>query len=198
MDAFADAAARAAGKASPQASEELVVRHDRRAAALPVVVDPMTGEVYDSPTELPSDRLAELAFRLRQAEAERKLWRSAVEDELRRRLEHDGRREAVVGDYQLEVRAGRSRRWDGEELESAVRDLVDAGVVQAGEVTELIRREIKVNGRVAAALLDRLTGASRDVIAACFSWEQARTPTLSIEPAAVELPPANPNRTAGG
>jgi hypothetical protein len=110
-----------------------------------------------------------------------------VDDELRRRLEHDGRREAVVGGYQLSVRGGRQRVWDADELEGVVRDLVSSGVLDAGEIAELISREPKVNGRLAASILDRLSGAARDVFAACFAWE-ARTPGLSIEPVPHQLP----------
>src|SRR5215831_8178500 len=182
MDAFADAAARAAGKSTdPPAlidvlpGGDLEVRHPADEARMPTVIDPRTGEVYDSPADLPSDRLAELAYRLRQAETERRLWRRAVEEELRARLEADGRREAVVGDYQLAVTSGKRREWD-------------AGVLQAGEVAELLTREVKVNGTLARQLLERLTGASHDVLASCFTWVQ-RGPKVTIEPVAEQLPP---------
>jgi len=186
MDAFADAAARAAGK-DAERSRELVVQSAEE-SRMPVVIDPQTGEVFDTPADLPTDRLAELAYRLRAAEADRKLWRRAIDDELRARLERDGRREAVVGDYALSVTTGRSRVWSADELETAVRDLIDTGVLHAGEITGLIRRETKVDGRIAAQLLDQLSGAPHDLIASCFAWEQSRTPSLKVEAIAGELP----------
>jgi len=187
MDAFADAAARAAGSPTAAAGE-LEVRHPTDETKWPVVADPVTGEVFTGPGDIPSDRLAELAYRLRQAETERRLWRRAVEEELRARLEADGRREAVVGDYHLAVTSGKRREWDADELEGAVQGLIDAGVLQAGEVAELLTREVKVNGTLARQLLERLTGASHDVLASCFTWVQ-RGPKVTIEPVAEQLPP---------
>src|SRR5215510_3835988 len=112
MDPFADAA-RAAGKsAEPPAlidvlpAGELELRHSADEARMPTVVLTASGEVFDSPSELPSDRLAELAYRLRQAEAERKLWRRAVDDELRARLERENKSRSVVGAYELVLKSG--------------------------------------------------------------------------------------------
>jgi hypothetical protein len=195
-DPFADAAARAAGehaepepKAARPATGELVVRGSSTGleSQLPVVVDTTTGEVHDSAVDLPSDRLAELLYRIREAETNYKLWRRVAEDELRARLTRDGRREAVVGDYQLAVSGGRSRRWDAADLEGAVQGLIDGGALNAGEVADLIVREAKVNGTLARELLDRLTGPAHDVLASCFTWEDRR-PSVSVEPVA-QLPP---------
>jgi hypothetical protein len=192
MDAFADAAARAAGQATPSAPApaELVVRQPPDAeGALPVVVDPATGEVYHDPAELSTDRLADVAYRCHQHEVNAKLWRRAAEDELRARLERDGRREATIGGYQLEVRSGRSRQWDADDLEGAVQGLVDGGVLQAGEVADLIVREAKVNGTLAKRLLDTLTGPAHDVVASCFTWVQRQRPTVTVERVPEQLPP---------
>jgi len=186
-DPFADAVARSAEQDTAQPERELAVQHPADAARMPTVVDPQSGQVYDAPADLPSDRLAELAYRLRQAEAERRLWRRAIEDELRQRLERDGRREAVVGDYSLAITSGRSREWDADELEGAVQGLVDAGVLQAGEIAELLTRDVKVNGVLARQLLERLSGAPHDVIASCFTWVQ-KSPRVVIEPVPTQLP----------
>jgi hypothetical protein len=191
-DPFADAARAAGGGPRGEivpAVGELTVRSGDEGgeSQLPVVVDTSTGEVYDSAVDLPSDRLAELLYRIREAEASYKLWRRVAEDELRERLARDGRREAVVGDYQLAVSSGRSRRWDADELEGAVEGLIDGGIVTPGEVADLIVREAKVNGTLAKRLLDQLSGAAGDVVASCFTWEDRR-PTVSVEPVAGELP----------
>lgn len=182
-DPFAEAAARASGK-----DNELTVSHPSDATQMPVVVDPISGEVHADARDLPSDRLAQLAYRLRQAESERRLWRSAIEDELRTRLERDGRSEAIVGDYALAITSGKRREWDADELEGVVSDLVDSGVLQAGEIAELITREAKVNGTLARQLLERMTGAPHEVLASCFTWVQ-RGPRVTIEPVPEQLPP---------
>jgi hypothetical protein len=194
MDPFAEAAARAAGKrqgaqgsALVNRDPELSVVHRDPESQLPVVVDPLTGEVFDQPTELPTDRLAELAYRLRRADQERRIWRNAVENELRERLkrERPKRREAVVGTYRLKLPAG--REWDADELEGAVRDLEASDVLSAGEWADLWGKPVrKVNGRRAEQLLNHLTGAAHDVIANCFKWKDK---TLEIDPMPEQLGP---------
>jgi hypothetical protein len=186
-DPFAEAAARAAENAA-QPEGSLEVRHPRDATQMPVVVDPISGEVHADARDLESDRLAQLAYRLRQAEAERRLWRSAIEDELRSRLEREGRKEAIVGDYALAITSGKRREWDADELEGVVSDLVDSGVLAAGEIAELITREAKVNGTLARQLLERMTGAPHEVLASCFTWVQ-KGPRVTIEPVPEQLPP---------
>src|SRR5215472_16879746 len=113
-DPFANAAAAAA---QPTASpSELAVQHDADPAKLPTVLDPVTGEVYDELTDLATDRLAELLYHLRAAEADRKLARLAVDAELRARMKRENRTDAIVGDYRLVVRPTGRREWDAETL----------------------------------------------------------------------------------
>jgi hypothetical protein len=196
-DPFADAARAAAGQPPVAGTEspavgELIVRPvpEGGESQLPVVVDTASGEVYDSASDLPSDRLAELLYRVCDAEAGYRIWRRVAEDELRTRLEREGRREAVVGGFALQIVGGRSRRWNADELEAAAQTLIDANVITAGEIADLITREPKVNGTQARTLLERLSGPSREIVANAFRWEDRR-PTVNIEPVPPELEPGS-------
>jgi hypothetical protein len=154
-----------------------------------LVVDPRTGEVLDDLPDVPTDQMAATALELADRAQQLGQMRDVVEGELRARLEAQGRRLAVVGDYELAVRAGRSRVWDPDDLEATLGDLVDQGVLQAGEIAGLVSREPKVDGRQAQQLLGRLTGAAKDALAACFRWQDGK-PKLTITPIAQLDPPS--------
>jgi hypothetical protein len=189
MDEFAEAVARAAGKdATP--GNELEVRHPRDETKMPVVVDPITGEVHEHPGDLPTDRLAALVYNLRRAEAERRLWRDLLVDELRLRMRRDERTDARIGDYQITLKSADRRDWDADELEGVVNDLVATNVLDQREITELWRTKREVNGMEAKRLLDRLTGASHDLLSGCFKWIR-RDPTVTIEHVPEQLPPGS-------
>jgi hypothetical protein len=146
-----------------------------------LLVIPKTGEQIDLAT-LATDELATLALNLREWERDdakaRKHVERALIDAMQRR-EH--RVEHTPSGYTIEVNAGHTRVWDPDELEGAARHLVDEGVIQAGQYTGLLRRETKVDGRIAQRLLGALTGTARRTIEACFTWKTGE-PTVKITP----------------
>jgi len=188
FDPFATAAA-AAHPSTPDT--ELELRHERNVAKLPTVVDPITGEVHERIDELPSDQLAELLYRLRAAEADRKLARLAVDAELRTRLKRENRSAAIVGAYRLVVKSTAHREWDAETLRGVIADLRASGVDDPLFGDLFKPQPAKVDGNVARRLLDRLTGASRDVIANCFAWRDDKGGRLEIEQVPAELERGN-------
>lgn len=147
-----------------------------------VVVNPRDGTILDNLNNQPSDLLAAVAHDLRAREKQLAEMRKAVEAVLLGRLEQEGRRLALVGDYEIQVDTGRGRVWDGEDLEHALRELVDAGTLQAGELTGLIRHETKVDGKAAVRLLGLLSGRPRGLVEACFRWETKGRPRLTVTP----------------
>lgn len=150
-----------------------------------LIFDPRTGEVIDNWTTEPSDRLAALV--LEHARCEKRLadMRKRIEAELDGRLEALGRKRAVVGDYEIAKQDGsRSRAWDGDELENVLTELVNTGVVTAGEVADIVTRATKVNGTKARDLLNRLDGRAKQALEECFTWETKGRPKLTVTPVA--------------
>jgi hypothetical protein len=145
------------------------------------VVDPSTGELILLSTRS-TDLLVDLILELRARVQSYTAWRKAAEAEIRKRLEAEGRRIAVVGDHELSVEASRGRAWDPDDLGLVVRELLDEGHLVAGEVTGLLRKETKVDGRLAQSLLGRLTGEPKSRLEGCFRWELKGTPKLQITP----------------
>jgi hypothetical protein len=137
------------------------------------VVHPGTGELFDSLDTQPPEVLAETLLALQERQAELKLMVSAVEAELRERI--DARtgglnRIAVFGKYEVEDKPVFSRTWDGEELEGVLRDLIDQGVIHAGEVADVICHKTEVSGTAAMRLLHRLGGQALTDVQGCFTW----------------------------
>jgi len=142
---------------------------------------PNTGELLDLQA-LARDELATLALSLRDYERDMARARRRVENELISRMhQHEHRVEQTPSGFTLELYTGHSRAWDADDLEEAVRDLVDQGVIHAGQYRGLIRHERKVDGRIAQRLLNALTGTARATIEACFTWKTGE-PSIKIKP----------------
>jgi len=144
-----------------------------------VLVDPRSGEVVDLGAA-PSDQLIDVVLECRRQEAMLSKWRKASEDELRRRLEREGRRVAVVGDYELKVDTGFRREWNADDLRYALDELVRRGVLAAGEIPDgLIKRT--VNGTLALQVLNRLSGEPRELVEDCYRTKST-APRLTVSP----------------
>jgi hypothetical protein len=146
-----------------------------------LVVHPATGELLPALDTQPPERLAEMLFAVRELQARLKDFGVLVEDELRGRMETRGRRLWVVGDYGLGLESRNESVWDGEELEGVLRDLVDQGVVTAGELTGLIRHETVVSRTEANRLTGRLSGAAKAAVEACRTWKRVSRGRVKVE-----------------
>ena len=130
--------------------------------------------------EASTDELAPVALALAELERELRALRAQVETELLERMRRNDQRVAhLPSGHTLQLRTGRRRVWDPDELETVVRDLVDRGTVNPGAWTGLVRRETKVDGTLALRLLGQLDGTARRELEECFQWQDGR-PSLKI------------------
>jgi hypothetical protein len=166
----------------------------REPPALPVV-DPTSGEVLDL-ANAPHDQLVKVFLALEERKKAFTEWAKAVEDELVRR--HGDRRAAqVVGDHEVDVDHSATRTWDIDDLSATIGDLMARGLLDPRDASGLIKNELKVDGKKAAALLSRLE-KDADVVPhdqnealvelrRCFTWKKGRakvkvTPVATLEP----------------
>jgi hypothetical protein len=162
-------------------SDELIIYH------------PETGEVYEHIDQDPPERLAELGIAIRERIEQLKGIQVMVDAELRRRLEIKKKAMVVFGDFEVQYTPGRESVWDAEALEIAMGDLVNEGVLTAGELTGVIKREPEVVRSKANALLGRLTGAARASVESCRTWRDRRTARLVITRSAQLVAPPDSN-----
>jgi hypothetical protein len=138
-----------------------------------VVAHPVTGELIESLEAAPPAMLADALLALRERQQQLRAMERQIEDELRRRLAGRERRVIVFGDFEVEARPASRRQWDGDELEGALRELLDRGAVDARDLTDVIRHETVVSGKEALRLMGRLQGDALRLVEACFEWVQA-------------------------
>ncbi len=136
------------------------------------VVHPDTGELLERLDTQPPETLADTLAAVRARQAELKSMNAALEQELRRRMELRGRSLTVFGDYEVCVEGSNESVWDAEELETTLRALVDDGVLVAGELTGIIRREPQVSRAEANKLLGRLSGQAKAAVERCRTWQR--------------------------
>ena len=152
------------------------------------VVNPVTGEVLDALETQPPETLADTLYAVRQHTSDLRKVEQALADELRRRI---GTRDRTVfqwGEYEVTAKPEYRREWDPEELEGTLRELLDQGTVQAGELTEIIRHETVVSGKEALHLLGHLSGDSLKAVERCFSWKQKGPARVQVTPTVPLLP----------
>jgi hypothetical protein len=159
------------------------------AAAAPsrTLADPVTGELLA--LDAPSDVLAAAVDEAKRRAKQYAEWQRLAEDELLERLRAQERRRATVGDWEIEIESsGRGRVWDPEELEATCRELLDAGTLQAREVGGLLTPQPpKVDGKLAARLLGRVTGDAAAALERCFEWQRKGRARLSVT-RSIQLP----------
>jgi hypothetical protein len=154
-------------------SDNVSTRHELTGAASNGgVVHPATGEILDPLAIQSPEKLAEMLISVRELQDKLKRFGAVVEDELRGRMETRGRNAWIIGDYGLEIEVRNETVWDGDELEGVLRELVDEGVVNAGELTEVIRHKTEVSRTEANRLVGRLASPARDAVERCRRWER--------------------------
>jgi hypothetical protein len=119
----------------------------------------------------PPANLAAALDAIRQQQTSLKAAASDIEAELRRRLDARERTTVTFDDWEVAVDAGNESIWDGDELEGVLRALVDDGVVNAAELTGIIRREPKVSRTDANRLVGRLSGPAKAAVERCRTWQ---------------------------
>jgi hypothetical protein len=152
-----------------------------------------TGEVLEHLDQQPAETVAEALALIHAKEAELKQWREPLEADLRRRLKMRGAKLAVFGDWEVEATVKNESEWDAVELEQAMRDLVDEGVIPAADTVDVIVRTPVVSRSKANQLLARLTGDAHQRVGALRTWREKPgrvtvvrsvqlTPPLDIDP----------------
>ena len=143
---------------------------DETSLAAPLTVHPSTGEVLDLAAS--SDTIAGWHYQLTLIRRAADTALRDVDAELRQRM---GERTLwPIGEYEVTVEGANKSEWDWDELETVLRDLVETGAVQAGNVTEVIKHETTGSAREAGRLSKQLTGAAHDAVEACRTWVRHR------------------------
>jgi hypothetical protein len=127
---------------------------------VPVFVHPRTGEVFTL-TDCTADDLIGLHVAARTAQDHAKTARAMLEAEIdKRRRETAGAGKSLRGDS-LEIVRSVSRRWDTGRTVSALKELVDLGLVTVHEADALTPEVTtrKPDGRGLMALFSRLIDA---------------------------------------
>jgi hypothetical protein len=154
-----------------------------------VAVNPATGEVLERLDEQSGEILAEALHVVHERQAELAQWRDALEGELRRRLKIRQAKLAVFGEWEVQTAGSRESVWDVDELEQALQALVDDGVIQAGDVADVITRKPVVSRSAAKRLLSRLAGPARERIAAACTWREKPGKVTVVRSVALPAPP---------
>lgn len=164
-------------------------RADQRSAARAAsVVHPGTGELLPPLESCADDTLADALYALQDYEARAREWRKRIEAELRDRLLREQRAIMVAGGYEVRLKTRNESVWDADELETVVRDLIDRRIVDAAEVTDLIKHETTVSRTQANRLLDRLSGPAHAAVKRCRTWRKTSSSTLEVTPSVPLLP----------
>jgi hypothetical protein len=137
----------------------------------PTAIDPRTGEAIT---------LEDLA--LQEREKQLRIWRTAVEDELVHRA--DDLRTDIVGNHQVDIDRGHTRKWDPEDLIETVSHLVGEGLLTVMDAQGLVRDVPKVDGVKAADLLKRVDGEALLELRKCFTWETKGRARVKVTPVA--------------
>jgi hypothetical protein len=139
-----------------------------------LIVHPGTGEVFDEHTleSEPPENIADLLLALREHIGAVRRAETLVAQELERRLATRKRSKWVVGDFEVERAYRNSRVWDGAALEQTLTELLDDGVVDVGEVADVLEHTIVVHGKEANSLQRRLIGDAERAVADCWHWDR--------------------------
>jgi hypothetical protein len=157
-----------------------LVRHDDM-----IVVHPQTGELVVDLHTLPAATLADVQLALKQREGELRDMRREVDSELRRRFDDDLAERGIdvtapqalghvliADDFEVRVTGGRERVWDPDELETTLRELIDAGALDARDCIDVIEHRSVVRGSEAKRLLDRADSDIKAALRRCHTWQR--------------------------
>ena len=154
------------------------------------VIHPLTGEVLDHLDQQPPETLAETLAAIRDRQAQYKTAGETLAAELHRRLILRGRNQTIFGGWEVAFEQGNESVWDGDELEAALRNLIDGGVLDARECVGVITHDPVVHRTEANRLIGRLTGAARHSVERCRTW-RAKGRGRIVVARSVALPPGD-------
>lgn len=152
-----------------------------------LVMNPRDGTVIENLTDQPNELLAHVAHELRTRERELNKMRAVVEAELTDRMTAEDRQRLITDHYEIQLEGARSREWDPDALEAALRQLVDDGTLHAGELTGILTHQVKVDRKAAQRVLGTLQGRPLALLEGCFRWEKGRA-RLVVTPITPLLP----------
>jgi hypothetical protein len=157
------------------------------------VVNPRTGQLLEQLSKQPADLLADTLDAIRERQAELKAMVGALEDELRRRLDMRGRSTALFGEWEVQRDTTREAIWDVAEAEGVLQQLVDGGVLRAGELTGVILRDPVVKRTEMNRVLGQLATPERSLLEACRKWrvKGESVKVRHVEPKPFHDPDAN-------
>lgn len=151
------------------------------------VVHPLTGEVLEHLDQQPPEILAEALAVIHGRQTQYKTASEALAAELMRRLQIRGRNLCTFGAWEVAFEQGNESMWDGDELEAALRVLIDDGVLDARECVGVITHDPVVHRTEANKLIGRLSGGARASIERCRSWRPKGRGRIVVA-RSVELP----------
>ena len=154
------------------------------------VVHPATGEVLDA-AGAAGDQLAEWHDQLAAIKRAADTALRDVDTELRHRM-GDRTGPVPMGTWEVSAKTPRTSVWDWEELEVVLRELVEAGVVQAGDVTEVIYHKTGGRAKEAGDLVKRLAGVAKDNVERCRSYKPGTTVLVVEQSVALPAPEETP------
>jgi hypothetical protein len=134
-------------------------------------VHPHTGEVLDRLDQRSPEVLAEALHAITARQETLKASAAALDAELRRRLQIRGRNVATFGEWEVALEQGREAVWEGEQAEEILRELVDEGVLRAGELTDVISHETVIHRSAMNRVLARLTDQYRHKLETARYWQ---------------------------
>jgi hypothetical protein len=178
---------------APKQSTPAIEPNTGQLVSNPAVVNPRTGELLQQLSRQPADTLADTLDAIRERQAELKAMIGALEDELRRRLDMRGRSTAVFGEWEVQRDSTREAVWDVAEAEGVLKQLVDDGVLRAGELTGVIARDPVVRRTEMNRVLVKLATPERVLLEACRKWrvKGERVKVRHVEPEPPRDPDAN-------
>jgi hypothetical protein len=160
-------------------------------AEQPVIVLGSLGELLERLEQLSPGTLAEIHVAITEQQASLKDAKAQVDDELRRRLEFAGRKLDIYGEYEVALESTRESVWDPDDTEAALRQLVDDGVLHAGELTGVIHHEIRVSRTQINKVLGRLSGSPKMALERCRVWRDKGQPRVRVTRSVALIPEEN-------
>lgn len=136
-----------------------------------LITHPRTGEILDL-NKVETDPLLEARDLIADREREWQAMRRSVDDELIRRLDHEGRRSFTFPEFKVDATPPLKKQWDVDALRLTLGELVGEELISA----EKARRCLKVKYEAAWRELSTLLSDPRvrERIEACF--EEVETP----------------------